>query len=92
MTAERDELWCLLEVDNQTAAIVRLRGLLERDKQNPYRDPHPTIKEIPMPEDISIKPKPENTGKPDKKGTFIIGAIVAVVIGVVAIAWHQGMF
>lgn len=38
---ERDQLWRELGVDNQTAALVRLRGLVERDSRPRYPRPMP---------------------------------------------------
>ncbi|QWY83327.1 hypothetical protein [Rhizobium phage RHph_X3_2] len=87
LVAEKEdlaELWRLLEVDNQTAAVVRLRGLLERDKQRPAQDAQPAVKETRMP-----KFNDEYGGeKPNKK--FVIGVIAAVVIAVVAIVIYSG--
>lgn len=81
MLNERDELWKELGVDNQTAAIVRIRGLINRDQRR---------SSMPAP-DYSVKPKPDwgKGDKPNKK--FIIAIVAAVVIAIAAVAWHQGM-
>lgn len=41
---ERDQLWRELGVDNQTAAIVRLRGLIDRDSRPRYPERLPPVR------------------------------------------------